>query len=189
MLLLVLGVVLWSLVHLYPALLPESRQRLFDRLGEGPYKGVFALGIVAGITLMIIGWRSITPTGLYAPPLEASLLMSLLVMLAFILFAASAIPGNIRRFVRHPQMTGTILWGAGHLLSNGSGRAVVLFGGLTIWAVLEIILINRRDGAWDKPGQAPVSKDVITVVVGIAIYVVLAWFHESIFGVPALPAR
>lgn len=189
MLLLVIGVVLWSLVHLYPALLPESRQRLFDKVGEGPFKGVFSLGIVAGIALMIIGWRSITPTGVYAPPLGQSLLMSLAVLLAFILFAASAVPGNIRRFVRHPQMTGTLLWSIAHLLSNGSNRAVVLFGGLAIWAALEIILINKRDGAWEKPVRAPVSKDVTTVIAGIVVYVALAWFHQSIFGVSALPAR
>lgn len=189
MLLLLIGVVLWSLVHLYPALLPASRQRLLDKLGEGPYKGVFALGILAGIALIIVGWRSITPAAIYSPPLGHSLLMSLLVLAAFILFAASAFPGNIRRFIRHPQMTATILWGVAHLLSNGSNRAVVLFGGLTIWAVLEIVFINRRDGAWEKPGEAPVSKDVIAVVAGIAIYVLVASFHESIFGVPALPAR
>lgn len=189
MLLLLIGVVLWSLVHLYPAMLPESRQRLFDKLGEGPYKGVFSLGIFAGLALMIIGWRSITPTAVYAPPLGPTLLMSLLVLLVFILFAASAIPTNIRRFVRHPQMTATILWGVAHLLSNGSNRAIVLFGGLTAWAALEIFLINHRDGAWEKPDKLPVSKDVITVVVGIVLYVTLAWFHESIFGVAPIVPR
>ena len=187
MLLLLIGVVLWSFVHLYPALLPKSRKQLFDKLGEGPYKGLFTVGIFAGIALIIIGWRSITPTGIYAPLLGPGPVTGVLVLLTFILFAASGIPGNIRRFIRHPQMTGTILWGVSHLLSNGSNRAIVLFGGLTLWAVLEIVLINKRDGAWQKPEPAPIKKDVITVVGGIVVYLVVIYFHKGLFGVAALP--
>jgi uncharacterized membrane protein len=188
MMLLLIGVVLWSLVHLYPALLPDSRKKVFDKLGEGPYKSAFTLGILAGVALIIVGWRSITPAGVYAPPLGPGPVPGLLVLLTFILFAASGIPGNIRRFIRHPQMTGTILWGVSHLLSNGSDRAILLFGGLTLWAILEIILINKRDGAWQKPEKAPLKKDVITIVGGVVVYLVVVFFHESLFGVSALPA-
>ncbi|MBT8087589.1 MAG: NnrU family protein, partial [Gammaproteobacteria bacterium] len=106
---------------------------------------------------------------------------------AFILFAASAIPGNIRRFVRHPQMTAVILWGTAHLLTNGSSRAVILFGGMTLWAVLEVVLINKRDGQWQKPDKAAIKLDAITVGVGVVLYFALAYFHKSLFGVPVLP--
>ncbi len=187
MLLLLIGVVLWSFVHLYPALMPESRSRWHDKLGENPYKGVFALGIIAGLALIIIGWRSAVPSSVYAPPLGPNLFVAILIMSAFILFAASAIPGNIRRFVRHPQMTAVILWGTAHLLTNGSNRALILFGGLTLWAVLEIVLINKRDGAWEKPEKAEIRLDAITVGVGVVLYFALAYFHKALFGVSVLP--
>ncbi|MBT8091509.1 MAG: NnrU family protein [Gammaproteobacteria bacterium] len=187
MLLLLIGVVLWSFVHLYPALMPESRNRWHEKLGENPYKGLFSVGIIAGLALIVIGWRSIVPAGVYAPPLGPTLLIAMLMMSAFILFAASAIPGNIRRFVRHPQMTAVILWGSAHLLANGSNRAVILFGGLTLWAVLEIVLINKRDGQWQKPEKAAVKLDAITIGVGVVLYFALAYFHKSLFGVPVLP--
>jgi hypothetical protein len=48
--------------------------------------------------------------------------------LAFILFAASAMATSIKRFVRHPQLTGVLLWALAHLFSNGDGRSLVLFG-------------------------------------------------------------
>lgn len=186
MAMLILGLLLWSLTHLLPALLPDTRARLFEKLGENPYKGVYSLSVLAGLVLMIIGWRSITPNGVYAPPLTPNLMISALVMLALILFAASAIPGNIRRYVRHPQMAAVILWGVAHLLTNGSNRAVVLFGGLTLWAVLEIILCNKRDGRWEKPAVTATKNDVIAVIVGVVIFSVIVYFHRSLFGVAAI---
>ena len=123
---------------------------------------MYSLIIVFGLVLIIAGWRSVMPTGVYAPPMAPNPLVSLLVLTALILFAASAIPGNIKRFVRHPQMAAVILWGVAHLLTNGSNRAIVLFCGLTLWAVLEIILCNKRDGEWQKPAKVAVKYDVIT---------------------------
>lgn len=187
MTLLVFGVLIWSLTHLFPAMLPDARRRLFERLGENTYKGVYSLCIVFGLVLIIVGWRSVIPTGVYAPPLAPNPLVSLFVLAALVLFAASANPGNIKRFVRHPQMAAVILWGVAHLLTNGSNRAIVLFGGLTLWAVLEIILCNKRDGEWQKPAKAAVKVDVITVVAGLGVFAVLAYFHPTFFGVDAIP--
>jgi uncharacterized membrane protein len=187
MTLLVFGVLIWSLTHLFPAMLPDTRGRLFNQLGENRYKGVFALGILLGLVLIVLGWRSVIPTGVYAPPMAPNPLVSLLVLAALVLFAASAIPGNIRRYVRHPQMAAVILWGVAHLLTNGSNRAIVLFGGLTLWAVLEIFLCNKRDGEWQKPAKAAVKVDVITVAAGLVVFAVLAYFHPTFFGVDAIP--
>lgn len=184
---LVFGVFIWSLTHLFPAMLPDARGRLFERLGENAYKGVYSLCIIFGLVLIVAGWRSVTPTAFYAPPMAPNPLVSLLVLAALILFAASAIPGNLRRYVRHPQMAAVILWGVAHLLTNGSNRAVVLFGGLTLWAVLEIVLCNKRDGAWQKPAKAAVKSDVITVATGLVVFGILAYFHRTFFGAVAIP--
>lgn len=187
MTLLVFGVLIWSLTHLFPAMLPDARGRWFNKLGDNKYKGVSSLGILLGLVLIVLGWRSVVPTGVYAPPLAPNPLVSLLVLAALILFAASAIPGNIKRYVRHPQMAAVILWGVAHLLTNGSNRAIVLFGGLTLWAVLEIIFCNKRDGEWQKPAKKAVKSDFVTVVAGLLVFAVLAYFHPSFFGAAAIP--
>ena len=75
--------------------------------------------------------------------------------MGFILFFAAYPPTNVKRLLRHPQLTGVALWGVGHLLANGESRSIVLFGGLTLWAIAEIVVINRRDGARDKPAPVP----------------------------------
>ena len=180
---LVLGVLLLSATHLVPAVAVDFRKRLIDRLGENPYKGVFTLVMVFAIYLIISGWKATIPEFLYVPPAWGRHLASLLVLIAFILFAASHGRNNIKRFLRHPQLTSVFVWGVAHLLANGESRSIVLFGGLALWAVIEIVLLDRRDGAWEKPAPAPFKKDIIAVVAGLVVYAAIAHFHGWLFGV------
>jgi len=181
--LLIAGVALWCATHLFPAYAPGPRRALVARLGENAYKGVFALLIVASLALIVMGWKAALPGFVYAPPTWGRHATALLVLIAFILFGASHGHNNIRRALRHPQLTAVIVWGIGHLLANGDTRSVILFGSLTAWALVEILLINRREGARVKPERAPVRKDVIAVVAGVVVYALVAWAHPWLFGV------
>jgi uncharacterized membrane protein len=187
MTMLVLGVLLWALVHLFPSLMPGARSGLIARIGEGPYKGLFSLDLVIAILLMVFGWRSATPEYVYAAPLAGTpLVVTALVLVAFVLMGAANVPTNIKRYLRHPMLTGVMVWGVAHLLANGDSRSAVLFGGMTLWALVEIILINRREGAYEPPEPVPVQKDVVLVVVGAVLTGVVAFFHEYLSGVQIL---
>lgn len=185
--LLIAGVVLWSVAHLFPAIAPGARANLAGKLGEGPYKGLFALDIILALVLIVFGWKAATPTPVYAPPLYGSPIPSAFLLIAFLLFVTSKTPNNLKRFIRHPQLSSVLFWGIGHLLTNGDSRSLVLFGGLAFWATLQMIFINKRDGEWQKPGPVPFLKDVITVVVAVAVFAGLLYFHESLFGVAPIP--
>lgn len=185
--LLIIGIVIWSLGHLFPSVLPATRDRFVGKLGETRYRGLFALVIIGSVILIVLGWKRAMPSALYAPPFAASPVISALVLIGFILFFASQVPGNIKRFVRHPQMVGTMLWGVAHLLTNGSTRAVALFGGLTVWAIVEVLMCNRRDGKWQKPEPAAIKFDVIPVVIGSVTFAGMLYFHGRLFGIPATP--
>ncbi len=187
MTMLVLGILLFCLIHLFPAMLPSARDSLQQKLGENPYRGIYSLLIIGSLIIIVYGWKSAAPTVVYQPPLPPNPLSSLLILLGLVLFFASKFNGNIKRFVRHPQMTGTVLWGAAHLLVNGDSRSVALFGGLTLWAILEILLINRRDGAWQKPGPAAIKYDLIPLAIGAVAFAALVYFHAALFGVAAMP--
>ena len=129
------------------------------------------------------GWKSATPSVVYEPPLSGGLITSVLILAAFILFVAASSGSNIKRLVRHPQMLSVILWSAAHLLANGDSRSVALFGGLGVWAVVEILLCNRRDGEWRKPDRVSAKIDVITVAIAGAAFGLFAYFHQALFGV------
>jgi len=187
--LLILGVLIWSFVHLFPSVLPGLRQKLESKLGENPYRGLFSLVILGALILIVLGWKSAVPSALYTPPLAGGPATSVLVLIGFVLFFAAQFPGNIKRFIRHPQLTGTLVWGVAHLLVNGDTRSVTLFGCLAAWAALEIIMINRRDGQWQKPGPAAIKFDVIPVIIGSVAFAAIFFFHGSLFGVSPLPGR
>lgn len=187
MLLLVIGIVLFSLVHLFPALAPGARASVVARVGLVPYKIGFALATVATIVVIVRGWKAALGPVLYAPPSWGYHVTPLFVLAAFVLFANGSGPSNLKRRLRHPQLAAVKFWAFGHLFANGEWRSVVLFGGLIAWAVVEMIFINRREGARVKPG--PVSKlaTTVTTLVGVVAYVAVMFAHRWLFGVSPFP--
>ncbi len=186
--LLAAGVILWSITHLFPAIAPARRDRFIARLGRQPYRGLFSLVIVASLVMIVIGWQRTALAAVYVPPLYGSLVVPLLLFVAFFLLAASHAPGNTKRWLRHPMLTGTVVWAVAHLLANGENRSVVLFGGIGLWAFVAIVLINRRDGAWQKPAPVPASRDLMTLVAAVAVFAIVAYVHPWLFGVSPWPA-
>lgn len=179
---LVVGVLLWSGMHLLPSAGRPLRDRCIARLGEQPYKGVFSLALVAAIVLMVVGWRSAPFTSVYVPPAWGRSAALVLVFLALVLFAASAMESNIKRFVRHPQLSGVVVWALAHLLSNGDARSLVLFGGFGAWALVEIGLIGRREGPWERPGPQPLTAELKPLGGALVVYLALLVAHPYLFG-------
>jgi uncharacterized membrane protein len=165
MALLIAGLLLFTLVHLLPAVSPATRKQLATNLGENTYRGVFSAVVLTSLVIIVFGWKAAAPAAVYAPPVGGGPVISTVIFFAFVLFVTSKARSNYRRIVRHPQMMSVILWSVAHLLVNGDSRSIVLFGGLGIWAVLEIVLCNKRDGEWQKPAVVPFSADMIVAVI------------------------
>ena len=188
MAILIIGVVLWGVIHTFPSWAPARRAALAEELGEKKWRGLFSLATLATLLLMILGWRLSLGAGfVYAPPAWGWHLNNLLMLIAFVLLGAGHMKSNLRRVIRHPMLTAVVLWSVAHLLANGDLRSVVLFGGLGVWAVAAQLLANRRDGAWEKPPASPVKKDLIAVAAGLVVFVVVALVHPWIFGVSPFP--
>src|SRR5678816_4379271 len=119
MIMLVSGVLLFALVHFVPAFAPALKADLKRRLGEGGYKGIFSLLLLLAFGLIIAGWRSTTPAPVYLPPPDLHNFALGLLGLAFVLLVLTVRKSRLRRLIRHPQLTGVVLWGVSHLLLNG----------------------------------------------------------------------
>ena len=187
MALLTAGMTLWILVHMFPAYAPGRRELLFERIGENPYKGVFSVLSLLALVMIVFGWKQTVPTAVYAPPLSPGIVPSVLVLAGLVLFFASQAGGYLKRVLRHPQMLGTLLWGGAHLLTNGDNRSIIVFGGFAAWAVLEIVLCNRRDGPRSELPAASIRADVVAAVIGVAVFGLLGHFHLRLFGVSPFP--
>ena len=143
MLLMIVGLALFAGVHLIPSLAPGLKASWHNKMGEGGYKGTFSLLLLAGLVLIVLGWRSAVPAGLYAPPaaLHGPALGALYI--AFLLMVTSSRNSRLLQWIRHPQLTGVTVWALAHLVLNGDSRSVLLFGTLGIWAIVEMIAVFR----------------------------------------------
>jgi len=183
MTLLIIGVLLWVVVHLMPAVAPSLKENLVGGMGRNPYRGVFALVILGSLALIVLGWRSTPEEFLYVLPAGSRMVAFVLICLSFIVIGAAHHPSRIKRIIRHPMLTGVFIWAAAHLLVNGTTRALVLFGGLGIWALLEIVLINKRDGAYSRPGKPDFSEELRGTFISAGFLLLILFLHPYFAGV------
>lgn len=190
MTILVIGLLLFIGVHSISIVNEPWRDRMLARLGEGPWKGLYAIIALAGLVLIIQGYGAARydPLVLYAPPAWLRHLSFLLLLPVFPLLLAAYLPGRIRARVAHPMVLAVKLWATAHLLANGTLADVLLFGGLLAWGIVERISLKRR-APRALPAEAPAGKwnDAIAVVAGLLIYVWFAlWLHPLLIGVPVM---
>jgi uncharacterized membrane protein len=172
MTLLILGILLWFAGHFFKRALPGVHD------GMGPRaKGVSAVLILAGLVLMVIGYRGAFTGLAYTPPSWGIHLNNLLMLLAVYLFAASGVKARVATKMRHPQLTAVKTWAVAHLLVNGDWASVVLFGSLLAWAVAEVIVINRSQPDWTPPAWGGPAAEVKAVVGTLVVFAVMAGIH------------
>ncbi len=176
MALLMLGVAMWSVAHLWRRLAPAHRER-FGQRG----KGLAAMAILASILLMIFGYREAQATAWWAATPMLKGVNNLMVLVGFYLFAASGAKTALGRRLGHPMLIGFALWAGAHVLVNGDAPSFVLFGGLLAWALATMIVINRAEPVW-RPDPAPInwSKEVGVALVAVIAYGAVGWAHGMV---------
>lgn len=184
MTLLILGLILWTLAHYFKRLMPEQRAAMGDK-----GKGLVTAGIVAGLILMILGYRMAEFIPVWNPPSFMVHINNLLMLFAFWVFGSSAAKGGKvwpANKIRHPQLTAVKIWATAHLLANGDLASIILFGGLLGWAVGSVILINKAEPDWTPPGDAVPKKRVTLAIVTVVLFILVALVH-MLLGVSPFP--
>jgi uncharacterized membrane protein len=185
----IVGLAVFLGSHTLVSLRPQ-RAALIARLGERPYKGLFALVSLVGILLIGYGfglYRAAGYINIWMPPRWTRHVTELLVWPAMIAIVAAYVPSEIKRVLKHPMLVGVKLWAVAHLISNCDLGSIILFGSILAWAVYDRISVKRRA---DAPAPAVATgggyrNDFIVVVVGTLVYFVLGfWFHPWVIGVP-----
>ncbi len=183
---LTLGLAVFVAVHLVSSVAPSACAALKSAIGENAFRGAYSVLALAGIVMIVIGWRNSVPVLVYAPPAWGMTVASFLMLISVFLFGASHAKTNIKRYVRHPQLTSVFVWSVAHLLSNGDIRSLTLFGTLGLWALVEMPLINRREGQWEKPERASVRSEMIGATISVVVFLVLIALHPYYAGVSPL---
>lgn len=176
MTLLILGLALWWTAHLFKRFAPVPRAAMGNA-----GKGVLALALLASVVLMVIGYRGAEGAVFWGRHPAMVGINNLLMLIAFYIYAVGGPKGAriwIGTKLRHPQLTGFSIWAGAHLLVNGDVPSLVLFGGLLIWALVEMVVINAQDGPWVPPPRAARRKEIIYVVAAIVATGVVMGIHN-----------
>jgi uncharacterized membrane protein len=186
--LLIVGLVLFLGVHSVRIVAEDWRQRALQRLGEGPWKGLYSLASLAGFALIVWGFGVARqqPVVLWSTPVWTRHLAALLTLPAFVMLAAAYVPGNsIKTALKHPMVLGVKTWALAHLIANNTLAELLLFGGILGWALLDFRSARQRDRASNivyPPGRT--GPTLVTVVVGVVAWAVFAfWAHAALIGV------
>lgn len=153
-----LALALFLALHMIPAIAPV-RARLVAAMGRRNYLLIYSLA-----SLLALGWLFHATLRLdYVPlwdaaPWQAWVPMVLTPIGMVLLLAGLASPnsasislrnperaaGAVTTITRHPVLWGFSLWAGGHLVPNGDMRSVMLFGSMFGFALLGMLITDRR---------------------------------------------
>lgn len=184
---LILGLALWWASHLFPIRMTGARAAAITRLGEKPYKIIFALVSLGAIALMVIGYQQADFIPVWNPPGWAMHLNNLLMLIAVSLIGAGGAKSSVKHFVRHPMLAGVKIWAFAHLLVNGDRASIVLFGGLLAWAVVAMIGSSKRDGTWQRPPKGDRAGLIRHGIITVVVFAVIVGIHGPLLGVFTFP--
>lgn len=186
MLVLILGIIIFLGVHTLTTQ-REMRTSLIERLGAGPYKGLYSIGSLIGFVLICWGFSMYRANGMivvWSPPVWTRHLTITLMWFAFVALAAmNPAPSRIRGWLRHPMLVGIKIWALAHLLANGDLGGMILFGSFLAWAVFDRIAVKRR-GDMGAARQSNFTKaDAIVLTTGTLAFVAMIFLHPYLIGV------
>jgi len=184
---LILGLVVFLGVHSVRIIADNWRSKQLQRLGEGPWKGIYSLVSIAGFVLIVWGFGLAReqPLVIWTPPAAMRHLAALLTLLAFVMIVAAYVPRNaIKARLQHPMLLGVKTWALAHLLANGKLADLVLFAAFLAWAVVCYIAAKKRDrAAHTQYPDGTAGGTVLTLLLGAALWAAFAfWLHAVLVG-------
>ena len=176
---LVSGVLLWSGAHLFKRIAPEARARLGNA-----GRPLVALLLLVSVVMMVMGYQQAATTVWWGRQTPWVGVNNVLVYLGFYFIVGSNLGARVAGVIRHPQLTAIKLWSLAHLLVNGDSASLILFGGLLVWAVLEVVIINQQDGKPQLSKPTPsLIRELGAVAITLTLYGVVAYIH-GMLGYP-----
>ncbi len=196
-------------LHLLPVV-PGLRAAAIRRLTRNGYRGLFSVLSIAAFAWLIVAHRDAEAElwwlGDWARWIPLAVLPFALSLLTLVYTA----PVEAKKIVRHPMLTAVLLWAVAHILPNGDAASLILFGSTALFALADMPLNDARvrreePTVWAErqrttslipfaaliEGRAgPLDRRRVVlrgILPGLAIYLVILFAHEFVFGLSALP--
>lgn len=194
----ILGLILFIAVHSVRIFAPAKRELWITKFGEGTYKGLIALLSLVGFFIITQGYPDAlaSMTWGWSPSQYNRHLTVLLMLMAFVFAISAYVPHNhIKEKLKHPLVLSVKVWALAHLIANGQGANIVLFGSLLIWAVLSFRAARKRDRMvlehdhhtepkHSTKSAARIGSTILCVLLGLVVWAAfVAYLHNMLFGV------
>ncbi len=201
---------------------------IVGRIGEGPYQGLFSLASIGALAWLIYAYSAAPFVPLWDRHVVLDWIAVVVMLPAVVLLVAGLTTRNptsvgqgkalkdespavgIVKLTRHPFLWSVALWGLAHVLVNGDGASLVLFGGFALLALIGPHLIDAKQAkrdpeSWERfsavtswlpfaaiaQGRTSLSLGEIgwwRLLLGLVLYVlIISGLHLLVFGVSALP--
>lgn len=185
---LILGLIIFIGMHSVRIVSDDFRTRQIAKVGVNTWRAMYVAVSLVGFVLIVVGYGIARgdPVFVWNPPLWTRHITILLTIPAFILFAASFVPGTrMRAKVGHPLLAGVKTWAFAHLIANGTLADILLFGAFLVWSIAAYASARRRDRrAGTVYPVGPVMRDVTAVVAGLVAWAAFVfWLHAWLIGV------
>ena len=174
------GIIIFFGIHLVP-LIGKLKVFLKDKLGEGPYMGLFSVVSLTGILLIIFGYES-NPNFLYSINGKAYIYAKYIMFFSLTLFIAANMPTYIKKYTKHPMSLGIAIWTVLHLMVSPDTTSVILFGSFLAYSSVSVIVAELRDSK-SKEVIPKIHYDIFSIVLGIVLTFLAFNFHEYLSGV------
>jgi len=185
------GLFLFFGTHLFTTFRRRGERTIALRMGKGPYMGLYSLLTVAGFVAMVWGYAYIKPGWIQLgipPEWTRHITMALMLPAMILIVAAYMRPiGFIKKAVKHPMLAAVKLWALGHMLVNWDLSSVILFGSFLAYGAIDRIALKRRGDVGAANANPKVLGDLLSIAVGVALYLLLVYqLHGDLFGANVL---
>ena len=174
---LILGLILFFGAHVQKRIFTSLRSKLIDIIGENVQRGIVALTSSVGLILVILGYKLSDTIYLYDLGPWGLFLNNIAMMFSIGFLWLGHSKSRFRRYIRHPMLISVICWSVSHLLANGHLKAVTLFSGFAVWALIEILLINRAVINFKPFTEGSLKGDIKFFILSIIAYLALSLIH------------
>ncbi|MEQ1609073.1 MAG: NnrU family protein [Hyphomonadaceae bacterium] len=184
------GLLLFFGTHYYTAFRSRDENSLAVRLGRPAYMGLYSLLTLVGFVALVWGYGMLKPwIPLATPPYWTRHITMALMLPAMILIVAAYMrpAGFLKKAVKHPMLLAVKIWALAHLIANWDLASFILFGSFLIYGVVDRIAVKRRGDMGAATIKPNVLGDLLSIAVGLALYLLLIYeLHYLLIGVDVL---
>ncbi len=169
---LLMGLILLLGIHSVSIVALRWREAMVQRMGLVAWRGLYSVVALLGLWLVVRGYAQtrLAPQVLWVAPMAVRHLAAVLLLPVFPCLLATYLPGTLRTKLRHPMLVAVKAWALAHLLVVGTVSAVLLFGAVLAWAVVDRISLKRRPAREVPTLPASAVNDVLAIGLGLALY-------------------